>query len=91
MLHSDEVVQYTLRAISLQKARTYLVELVTKDGQTLETTCKVVRVESNSIPPFELVQFLSDDFNRLCTSGRVYVKPIGAAVLAFHACIPGMD
>ena len=76
---------YRLHSVSALNDRQYLVNL-TREGRSIEAVCEVKTVDAPGLERLELVEFQSEEFNRLSTLGEVYAKPLGTAILAFHAC-----
>jgi len=64
----------------------YSVKL-SRGGEIIASECNVVRTNSSKIGDFDVIQFKSNEFNRLCTSGDIYLKPISKTILCFHECI----
>ncbi|NHZ99021.1 hypothetical protein [Massilia sp. CCM 8734] len=80
-----DFVSYELESISFYRQNFYLIKMV-KCGEYLEAICEVKRVEAGQSGPLEVLEFTSVQFNELCTSGEIYLKPIGKVIFAFHEC-----
>jgi hypothetical protein len=78
----------TLQEVSSEGDGTYSIKL-TRGGQTVVTNCIVSRITTTEIGPTDLIQFDSEEFNKISMSGDIYLKPISKVIFAFHACLQG--
>lgn len=77
---------FILREISLKAEGLYEIKL-SRSGQVISTDCIVAHRSDSKIGPFDFLQFKSDEFNNLCASGDIYLKPISKVIFAFHECL----
>jgi hypothetical protein len=77
---------FKLHGITSRGNGVYILTL-TRGDQSIVSECTVSHVDESKIGSFDIVKFNSDEFNDLCMRGDIYEKPIGKAILAFHACL----
>ena len=77
---------FVLQSISYCGGSRYLV-CMTRGEDEITSEVEVKIVGSPGSRGIEVVEFVSEEFNRLCTLGNIYGKPLGPAILAFHRCI----
>ena len=77
---------FMLESISYSGGSRYLVRM-TRGETEITSHAEVKQVDGRGLGMIDVVEFESEAFNKLCTMGEIYAKPIGPAILAFHRCI----
>lgn len=77
---------YKLRSIIYLDDFKYKI-ILEREGESIEVTGEVKRVDGPKIGALNLLVFESAEFNSLCTRGYVNSKTLKEAVFAFHECV----